>query len=268
MVTPLHRAVNIYRDDGITTLSAKTVRSLRRRATLAYWRLRGSRTFEFGDTAATFDTRGRAARSLQIFDSGERKMVRDLLSEVESEDVLWDIGAHIGFHSSLAGQRADRVEAFEPTPDTAGQARTHLERNGVDSTVHEYALWDADEQLTLDHESAATSGNGSVTVPAYRGDSLADDGFPQPNVVKIDVEGAEPRVVDGMADTLRDERCRTVYCEVHRPAVGDTEADTRPSIEDHGSSVSAFLESIRDLGFSVQTIEDRGLDIHIKATQS
>ncbi len=268
MATPLHRAVDVYRDDGITTLSAKTVRSLRRRATLAYWRLRGSRTFEFVDTAATFDTRGRAARSLQIFDSGERKMVQDLLSELESDDTLWDIGAHIGFHSSLAGQRIDRVEAFEPTPGTAGKARDHLERNGVDATVHEYALWDADEELTLDHKSAATGGTGSVTVPAYRGDSLVDDGFPQPNVVKIDVEGAEPRVVDGMAETLRDERCRTVYCEVHRPAVGDTEADTRPSVEDHGSSVSEFLESIRDLGFRVETIEDRGLDIHIKATQT
>ncbi|AHG01092.1 hypothetical protein HALLA_16225 [Halostagnicola larsenii XH-48] len=261
MVTPINRAVDIYRDDGITALSIKALRSLRGRATLAYWRFRGSRTFEFDGVEATFDTQGRAARSLQIFDSGERKMVRDLLSELEEDDVFWDIGAHIGFHSSFAGQRARRVEAFEPTPGTARQAGKHLERNGVDATVHEYAMWDADETLTLDPDSAATDGE-SVTVPAHRGDTLVDDGLAQPNVVKIDVEGAEPRVVDGMAETLADDRCRTVYCEIHRPA------ETRPSVEDHGSSVEQFLESLRDLGFTVETIEDRGLDLHVKGTKA
>lgn len=261
MATPINRAADIYRNDGITTLSVKALRSLQRRATLAYWRFRGSRTFEIDGIEATFDTRGRAARSLQIFDSGERNMVRDLLSELEEDDVLWDIGAHIGFHSSLAGQRARRVEAFEPTPDNARQARRHLERNGVDATVYEYAMWDADETLTLDPDSAATGG-GSVTVPAHRGDSLVDDGVPHPNVVKIDVEGAEPRVIDGMAETLRDDRCRTIYCEVHRPA------ETRPSVEDHGSSVEQFLESLRDLGFTVETVEDRGLDLHVKGTKT
>lgn len=259
MATPIHRAVNIYRDDGIATLSAKALRSLRRRAAMTYWRVRKSRTFEIGGVEATFGTRGRAARSLRIFDSGERTMVQDLLSELEEDDVFWDIGAHIGFHSSLAGQRAQRVEAFEPTPHTVQQGRTNLERNEVDGTIHECAMWDANDTLTLDPDSSATGG-GAITVPARTGDSLVDEGLPQPNVVKIDVEGAEPRVIDGMADTLRDDRCRIVYCEVHRPA------DTRPSVEDHGSSVEEFLESLGNLGFTVETLADRGPDFHIKGT--
>ncbi|WP_050050311.1 FkbM family methyltransferase [Halostagnicola sp. A56] len=259
MATPIQRAVDIYRNEGAATLSTKALRSLRRRAAMAYWRARKSRTFEIAGVEATFDTRGRAARSLRIFDSGERIMVRDLVSELEESDVFWDVGAHIGFHSSLAGQRAQRVEAFEPTPHTVRQGRANLERNEVDGQMHECAMWDADETLTLDPDSSATGG-GAISVPARRGDSLVDEGLPRPNVVKIDVEGAEPRVVDGMAETLADDGCRTVYCEVHRPA------DTRPSVEDHGSSVEGFLDSLRDLGFALETLADRGPDFHIKAT--
>ncbi|SFS46876.1 FkbM family methyltransferase [Halostagnicola kamekurae] len=259
MASPIHRAVDTYRNDGLAALSATAFRSLRRRAATAYWRARKSRTFEIDGVEATFDTRGRAARSLRIFDRGERIMVRDLLSELEASDVFWDVGAHIGFHSSLAGQRARRVEAFEPTPHTVRQGRANLERNEVDGQVHECAVWDADETLTLDPDSSATGG-GAISVPARTGDGLVDEGLPQPTVAKIDVEGAEPRVVDGMAETLADDRCRIVYCEVHRPA------DTRPSVEDHGSSVDGFLESFRDLGFAVETLADRGPDFHVKAT--
>lgn len=259
MVSPIGRAAEVYRNEGGKQLSAKALRSLRRRAALTYWRARGKRTFEIDGAQATFSTRGRAARSLRIFDRGEREMARDLLSELDEDDVFWDIGAHIGFHSCLGGQRAAEVNAFEPTPNAAERATDHLATNGVEASVHKCALWDTNETLTLDHQSAATGGSGSVTVSARRGDDIASDGVSPPNVVKIDVEGAEPRVVDGMAETLADEECRAVYCEVHRPA------ETRPSVVDHGSSVDEFCQSLRELGFTVETIADRGLDLHIKA---
>ncbi|ELZ16766.1 FkbM family methyltransferase [Haloterrigena salina JCM 13891] len=240
-------------------LLVKSVRAIRRYTSLAYWRGRGSRTFEIEGVTATFTTEGHAARSLQIFDEGEREMVRDMVSNVDDDDVFWDIGGHLGFHSCLVGQCTDRVETFEPTSVAADRARKHAATNDVDAAVHEYALWDANETLTLEPDSVATGGEGPVTVPARKGDDLVDDELPQPNVVKIDVEGAEPRVVDGMRETLADDQCRLVYCEVHRPA------ETRPSVEDHGATVEEFLDSLRDLGFTVETIMDRGLDLHVKA---
>lgn len=253
------RAVGIYRDKGAIQLTRKALRSLRRRGSLLYWHSRGTRTFEIDGVEATFVTRGNVARSLQIFDEGEREMVRDLLRELRDDDVFWDVGAHIGFHSCFAAQRADRVEAFEPVPLSTKRLRENARKNGVDIGVHECALWDSNETLTLDDESASTGETGAITVPARRGDEFATDVSP-PTVVKIDVEGAEPRVVEGMKDLLSADRCRVVYCEVHRPA------DGRSSITDHGSSAEEFLESLADLGFSVDVIEDRGLDFHVKAT--
>ncbi|MFP8957198.1 FkbM family methyltransferase [Natrialbaceae archaeon A-CW3] len=251
--------MEVYREEGANQLVSKSVGALQRYTTMAYWHGRGSRTFEIADETATFTTDGRAARSLQIFDEGEREMVRDLISNVDDDDVFWDIGAHIGFHSCLVGQRANRVEAFEPASVAAERCRKHVEVNDVDASVHECALWDTNEKLTLDSDSAATGEDGAITVPARKGDDLAGDETPQPNIVKIDVEGAEPRVIDGMEETLTDDQCRLVYCEVHRPA------ETRPSVEDHGATVEEFLDSLADLGFAVETVLDRGLDLHVKA---
>ncbi|MFP9193015.1 FkbM family methyltransferase [Natrialbaceae archaeon A-CW1-1] len=255
----INRAAEVYREEGLNQLVGKSIGALQRYTALTYWRSRGSRTFEIDDVTATFTTKGRAARSLQIFDDGEREMVQDLLSNVEKDDVFWDVGAHIGFHSCFAGQRVNRVEAFEPASVAAERCRKHVAANDVDASVHECALWHTNETLTLDSESAATGEGGSITVPARTGDDLVGDEIPQPNVVKIDVEGAEPRVIDGMEETLIDDECRLVYCEVHRPA------ETRPSVQDHGATIKEFLDSLSDLGFTVETIMDRGLDLHVKA---
>ena len=255
----LHRAAEVFREEGANQLATKSLRALRRKTALTYWHTRGSRTFEIQDVTASFATDGRAARSLQIFDSGEREMVRDLIANVNEDDVFWDVGADLGFHSSLVGQCTNRVEAFEPRSIAAERARRHIAMNDVEASVHECALWDTNETLTPDSQSTATGGEGLATAPARRGDDLVDEGTPQPNVVKIDVEGAEPRVIEGMQETLTNDQCRLVYCEVHRPA------DTRSSVRDHGATVEEFLRSLSDLGFTVETIKDRGLDLHVKA---
>jgi hypothetical protein len=38
---------------------------------------------------------------------------------------------------------------------------------------------------------------------------------PIPNVIKIDVEGAEIKVIEGLSKTLAHQDCKAVLCEVH-----------------------------------------------------
>jgi len=78
---------------------------------------------------------------------------------------------------------------------------------------------------------------------------------PEPNVVKIDVEGAEPLVIDGLEDALSFETCRLVYCEVHLPGV-----DKRPSIKDFGATTDELRDRFEELGFTVEILGDRSGD--------
>ena len=49
-----------------------------------------------------------------------------------------------------------------------------------------------------------------------RGDELVQKrGLPVPNFLKMDVEGCELDVFQGMRDVLKDTLCRGVFCEVH-----------------------------------------------------
>ena len=57
---------------------------------------------------------------------------------------------------------------------------------------------------------------GTTTMPASRGDSLVQAGrIPAPHFIKIDVEGHELSVVDGLTRMLERRECHGVLVEVH-----------------------------------------------------
>ena len=94
---------------------------------------------------------------------------------------------------------------------------------------------------TEDVCGAASIGSPGIhgeRVRTERGDgSVRDGAIPAPTVVKIDVEGAEPLVLDGMRRTLADDRCRLVYCEEHHPH------PNRPPSADFGASLDAIART-------------------------
>lgn len=76
-------------------------------------------------------------------------------------------------------------------------------------------------------------------------------------MVKIDVKGAEGLVIEGLSEVLSADECRLLYCEIHPPA------QHRTGVTDYGYSVSDVLELIRELGFSIESINERGTDKHV-----
>lgn len=207
-----------------------------------------------GDVEAEFTAKTfREFRRLQDF-TGEKNVISDILSQVSPDDTFYDIGANVGTHSCFAGQVADHVVAFEPHPDTARRLRENLDRNGVSATTYELALGDhsGTTELVQPEDTTAELGTGefsiletdqsveSWTVEIIPGDDLiARDDLPTPDVVKIDVEGAELRVIDGLSDGLSG--AKVVYCEVHPGQV----------------DVRDVTERLQSLGFTVAKIGTR-----------
>lgn len=127
---------------------------------------------------------------------------------VKPGECFWDIGAHKGYVSLLASRLVGskgQVYSFEPSAENLGFLRRHLKWNrAANVTVFPFAVADADGKETFGGGSSLSLklGQGTETVDVRTIESLLRDGLRQPTVVKIDVEGAESRVLKGAGDSL------------------------------------------------------------------
>ena len=131
-----------------------------------------------------------------------------------------DVGANVGFFSMIAARLvgpAGTVVSFEPLAQSANQVRYNAALNHfAHVSVLAVALGDTDREarLLVSAQSAwcRLEGLGSqpsdlvgeTTVPLKRLDSLLAEGaLKAPDVMKVDVEGAEVMVLAGARETLR-----------------------------------------------------------------
>jgi len=274
------RAFSIYREDGTLILVKKALRRLYIESYYQVISSRGHYSLTLDDRTVKFSapTPTLVKRNRQRFQS-EFEELHDFLGSIEEEDdMIHDIGANTGLYSLFAAKACQQgiVVAFQPYPPNLEGLRRDLARNNIyNIKVTESALSDSigeikfsqptENDIGYGSSAIETNGDGeALTVPTTTGDKLVADGeIPPPNIVKIDVEGAEPLVIDGMEEILAGPNCRTLYCEVH--LLGSS---IRPSIEDFGSSPDKLEEKLKELGFSVQRMHTEGeLKLTIKATK-
>lgn len=277
MATPsLRRAIEIYRTEGSSILRRKVSRLLRERARDGYWRLRGKRTVTRGGVTATFPTATLdEARTLRRLLRLESSMLEDLLAELRPDDVFYDIGSFTGLYTCFAVNALpdENVVAFEPNPSNLERLRRNLAYNGS-PRILEMVLSDASGTVEFDNPTRARAnwgargsiapdaGEEAITVEAHTGDELVERSqLPPPTVVKIDVEGAELLVIEGMADVLASDRCRLVYCEVHR------ESEGRRSVESFGSTPADVERRLESLGFEVERLDERPAEFFLKGSK-
>jgi FkbM family methyltransferase len=235
------------------------------------WVLEGTRTVSIGDVEATFDTsRPLQALVLQHSLRTERPVLADFVTELTNDDVVLDVGANYGLYSAFAAAVIDPglVVAVEPYPPNIGRIERTHELNGASICVKPIALADTDGETAFAPPSYGRDITGTtrirqrgdesnITVPTARTDTLIANGtIPEPTVVKIDVEGAEPLVLDGMGEYLASETLRVLYLEIHRGA---------PSLEEFGWSVADVYDCLHSHGFDTTVLQSRGDEQHVKA---
>jgi FkbM family methyltransferase len=145
----------------------------------------------------------------------EREKLAEMEEHIRPGDVVYDIGAQAGYHSLLSSRlvgEAGMVYAFEPLPRNYDFLVRHLDLNGVSNVrAVQAAMSDAEGELRFDPGPGFMAGHlsteGSLRVQCSTVDNWASGPeIPAPSVMKIDVEGAEVKVLEGARETLRRSR--------------------------------------------------------------
>jgi len=152
----------------------------------------------------------------------EPRVQHAFASLIQPRMVVYDIGANVGFFTVIAARLCPqgRVVAFEPLPENLERIRHNVALNNLQNIiVRSEALCDTDAQSRFEVSPEPTWGKlvsvgkgigtkvGTIDVKVSRLDSLVKAGeIPIPELIKIDVEGAEIGVLRGAESTLHQAR--------------------------------------------------------------
>jgi FkbM family methyltransferase len=150
---------------------------------------------------------------------------------VKRGDVVYDLGANVGFYSLLASSLVGpegQVFSFEPLPRNLTFLRKHLGLNGVrNCSVMEAAVSSSDGTAKFEMGPNASMGQltgdseNALSVRTIALDGLVASGqIRPPNVIKCDIEGAEYDALRG-ASKILSEHSPTIFLATHGPEVHD-----------------------------------------------
>jgi FkbM family methyltransferase len=150
-------------------------------------------------------------------------------AEIRPNTVIYDIGANVGFYSLLAAHltgQGGRVYAFEPLSRNVDFIRRHAALNRFENiAVYEAAVADHGGEAFFDPGISIATGHiseaGTVKVRQVCLDELLAAGeIVPPDVLKVDVEGAEFAVFKG-AQKLVEKFRPLIFLDTHGRDVHD-----------------------------------------------
>jgi FkbM family methyltransferase len=152
--------------------------------------------------------------------------------------VVLDVGASIGMFTMVASLAGARVVAFEPNPvDRLALAALVESMSGVDVTIRPEAVSDEPGSIRmalsdipgsskpiasgndrLNMLDTDTSDSATSPVPSTTIDAIVQEmGLDRVDVIKVDTEGWEKRVLVGARQTLREHGPLLLVASYHRP---------------------------------------------------
>lgn len=200
----------------------------------------------------------------------ELSLQRFILRTLTNGDHVMDLGANVGAHTVLMAMAVGangRVVAYEAVPEIAGFLRDNITMNclAAQTTIVEKAAWSGDATLQFT-TTAKYRGNGSLRakdagyLERYGADEFSSiqvsaespavhDTGATFALIKIDVEGAEPQVLDGLDTMIRAGRVRILVLEYLHWVLGE-EAEAR---------LVALLSTYQqELGATFARLDDAG----------
>jgi len=175
-----------------------------------------------------------------------------VLHVLNSEDLFIDIGANVGAYTILAcAVKGARGYSFEPIPSTFNGLVNNIKINDLQNRVTAYNIGLADKESEILFTAGLNSKNHMVAdneiatdvikVKIRPLDSVLAGEFP--TLIKIDVEGLETLVINGMQYTLENRSLHSVVMELNGSGVR------------YGFNDAPIIQKMLDYGFRMYSYE-------------
>lgn len=187
---------------------------------------------------------------------------------VKPGDSFIDIGANLGMITLLAAYHVGAkgiVYSFEPNPVAFKRLEATILTNHLKQVIyHQCGLSNQQAELVLNVLDKHT-GSGTLSkipeqyqsnitqqcqVPIYRGDDILPKQFPGTLFIKIDVEGFEPYVLQGLSQTI----------SAHKPAILTEVIEGH--LKNSGSSASDLFCLMQDFGYQAFNMKAKSFIYH------
>lgn len=209
---------------------------------------------------------GDEIRARGRYEDGYLRLLAEKVLAGPNRRVALDIGANIGNHCLFLARHFDQVIAFEPNPVARHLLNANLAINRIDNvSVIAAGLSDREDTATLvvkagnlgaSHvkgvrdDGRAWKDSGEVAIELTTGDTCLD---PKARIdfIKLDVEGVEHEVLQGLVGTIR--RCRPI---VMLEQLGDGVDEVKGTSPSH-----QFLTKLGYRAFEIQAAPHLGSSI-------
>lgn len=189
----------------------------------------------------------------------EAEEQKTFASFLENGGVFYDIGANIGFYTTLAGRLVGsegQIYAFEPFPDAAEKIRYNASINDYknidvfevavskENGEAHFAILERSSQNRLETREDKESTSNNITVDTVRlDDFIQNHALRLPTLVMIDIEGAEFDAIEGMEKTIKT-ALPVLMVEVHW-LIGELHA--------------TYEKILKPLGYTIRTLDGQPL---------
>ncbi|RLB34113.1 MAG: hypothetical protein DRH12_17715 [Deltaproteobacteria bacterium] len=185
----------------------------------------------------------------------EALAVKLVHQEVKPGDIVADIGANIGYYALLEARLVGdkgKVYAIEPVPENVELLRRNVKLNKYQNVeVFQLAIGNKNRtnfiylsskrnwSSMIRTKQAAPTIKGKIPVQEVTFGDFCLKNRLYPNFIRMDVEGYEVEVIEGMKDLLKDKRGLKILMEIHPY---------------RGKEIKLMLKTLREHGFECKAV--------------
>jgi FkbM family methyltransferase len=193
----------------------------------------------------------------------EKAFIGQMMDAIRPNDVFYDVGSCLGLVAIPAALRGARVVAFEPDPGYRKRLLRNIQINRLQNAIQVVEWAVSDRAGTAFLFTDGTNGNspslvevgtrGRATIQTdFIDTALAEGRLRPPNLVKLDIEGAEILALRGMRNLLGSRQApRNLFVELHPDFLGG-----------FSSSADECKELIESFGYALRSFEVRKQQQH------
>lgn len=199
-------------------------------------------------------------RNHNIYSNGEVEILKKISKR--NPEVIFDVGANVGNYAMevIRFCPKSKIYAFEPVATTFEELqnnldfedRVHLMNKGLSDTNDkiEFFIYEGSEHTShFEIEGEEFENKDSVTLDVVKGDDFMDtENIDHIDLLKIDVEGAEMKVLNGFRQALQNKQIDIIQFEY-----GYINITTNILLKD-------YFRFLNDFGYEVGKIYPKSVD--------